>query len=116
LNEIINRLEKAGCNVSYGIKMHLGREGFYMKDLQQLYYDDTLSKLGRAINKGNSKLCYQYATYLNNLYAGLGFITAYYVSDSIAEHAKRGRLSDIYSLYDNLCNLHERYVSIIKAV
>ena len=114
MRRVFEALSSAGCDVVYGLKMHAGQEEFYLKELRQFAYDTTIRKLDSAVSSGDAGKCYLYSKALLPIYAGLGFMPALYVSDSIAESAKRGMIACLPSLFAKLDELHSEYTKIIR--
>lgn len=114
MHRVLEALSEAGCDVAYGLKMHVGQEEYYLKDLRQFAYDTTIQKLENALCTCNSEMCYFYSKALLPVYAGLGFMSALYISDSIAEAARCGTVAGLSPLFAELDKVHKLYTEIIK--
>ena len=114
MNELCQKLETWGCDITGSMKRFLNDEEFYESCLKTLLEDDSFDLLGKAISEGNAPVAFEYVHSLKGSTANMGLIPVYKVIDSLTELLRPGKIEGADELYRQLMDKMTELEAIVK--
>lgn len=114
LNEVFERLKEWKCDVDGALERFLGDEEMYMDFLHQIVDEESLLKLGKALDEGNAQAAFDCAHTLKGVHGNMGLTPLYLLDIEIVEPLRKGSFETVKENYDKLVAENEKLKDILK--
>ena len=114
LNEVFIRLKEWKCDVDGALERFLDDEEMYMDFLHQIAEEESVAKLGAAIEAGDAQAAFDCAHTLKGVHGNMGLTPLYLLDIEIVEPLRAGSFAGVQDHYAKLVAENDKLKDILK--
>ena len=113
MEELINALEKMGCDMKSTLLRFLGDEEFYAECLTDMLADEGFARLGTELEAEDAKAAFATAHMLKGIISNMGIRSMLDIIVQIVEPLRGGNAAGLMPLYEELMSEKAKYDALV---
>lgn len=113
MEELIEELEKMGCDMKSTLSRFLDDREFYAECLQDMLTDDGFERLGNELAAEDAKAAFATAHMLKGIIANMGIRSMFEIIVEIVEPLRSGSAVGLMPVYENLMSEKKKYEALV---
>ena len=114
MKEVFGQLRAWGCDVDGALERFLDDEEMYMDFLHQIAGEETITKLGEAIDAEDAQRAFDCAHTLKGVHGNMGLTPLYLLDHQIVEPLRKGSFQKVKENYEKLIAENEKLKNILR--